>query len=385
MRKVYVVGSGLTSIGALWNYGLRDLIAEAGLAALDEAGVDRVDAIFVGNMMSGILNAQENLGAYAADYLGLSGIPAFKVEAACGSGGAAVMNAAMAIKSGLFERVLVIGVEKMSDVTATEDVTSALATASEAEYELFWGASFVSLNALIMRAYADRYGLSEEDFGWLPILMHKNAKDVPYAQLRFPIDMEAYLKSPMIAEPIRLLDSAPTGDGAAALVLSPSDTKNEEGVSVELAGFWSSTDTMALYTREELLELKAAKLAAKRAFEMANISPSDLDVVEVHDAFSIMGYLNLEALGIVEPGKAHEFVKSGDAERNGSLPVNPEGGLKARGHPVGATGVYQIVEVYRQLAGKAGSAQVPDPNVGAAMNVGGTGSNVIVTVLRRVS
>jgi len=385
MRKVYVIGSGLTNIGTLWNYGLRDLIAEAGLAALDEAGVDRVDAIFVGNMMSGILNAQENLGAYAADYLGLSGVPAFKVEAACGSGGAAVLNAALAIKSGLFDRVLVIGVEKMSDMTAIEDVTSALATASEAEYELFWGASFVSLNALIMRAYAMQYNLSEEDFGWLPILMHKNATDVPYAQLRFPIDMKAYLNSPMIAEPIRLLDSAPTGDGAAALVLSASESRDGEGVSVELSGFWSSTDTVALYTREDLLELKAAKIAAKKAFEMAGIPSSDLDVVEVHDAFSIMGYLNLEALGIVEPGKAHEFIKSGDAERSGPLPVNPEGGLKARGHPVGATGVYQIVEIYRQLAGRAGSAQVPDPKVGAAMNVGGTGANVVVTVLRRVS
>jgi len=385
MREVYVIGSGLTKIGNLWDKGLRDLAVEAGLAAMEEAGVDSVDAVFVGNMMSGILNAQENLGAYVADYLGLSGVPAFKVEAACASGGAAVFSAAMAIKSGLFDRVLVVGVEKMSDMTATEDVTSALATASEADYELFWGASFVSLNALIMRAYAQRYGLREEDFGWMPILMHKNASDVPYAQLRFPITMEAYLSSPKIADPIKLLDSAPMGDGAAAAVLSASERRDGEGVSVALVGFGSATDTMALYTREELVELKGAKLAAKRAMEMAGVTPRDLQVLEVHDAFSVMGYLNLEALGVVEPGKASRLIESGDAERSGSLPVNPEGGLKARGHPVGATGVYQFVEIYRQLAGRAGPAQVGSPELGATMNVGGTGSNVVVTILRRVS
>ncbi|RLG48890.1 MAG: thiolase domain-containing protein [Thermoproteota archaeon] len=383
MRRVFVVGAGLTKVGQHWDRSLKDLLAEAGLKAMEDAGVDEVEAIFVGNMMSGILNGQESLGSLAADYLGLTGVPAFKVEAACASGGAALMQGVLAVKSGLFDRVLVVGVEKMTDATDTADVTSGLATAADFELELFFGASFVSLNALVMRLYASEHGLSEEEFGHLPILMHKNAVDVEHAQLRFEINMEKYLDSPYVAEPIRLLDSSPIGDGAAAVVLSAGSSPPSDR-SVEVAGFWSATETLALCDREDLLRPKSIRAAVRKALEMAGLEIGDVSVVQIHDAFSIVGYLCIEGAGLAEPGRAPAFIESGEANRDGSIPINPEGGLKARGHPVGATGIYQVVELYRQLLGEAGPSQVEGARHGLAINVGGVASNVVAHVLRRV-
>jgi len=383
LRRVFVVGAGLTKVGQHWDRSLKDLLAEAGLKAMEDAGVDEVEAIFVGNMMSGILNGQESLGSLAADYLGLTGVPAFKVEAACASGGAALMQGVLAVKSGLFDRVLVVGVEKMTDATDTADVTSGLATAADFELELFFGASFVSLNALVMRLYASEHGLSEEEFGHLPILMHKNAVDVEHAQLRFEINMEKYLDSPYVAEPIRLLDSSPIGDGAAAVVLSAGSSPPSDR-SVEVAGFWSATETLALCDREDLLRPKSIRAAVRKALEMAGLEIGDVSVVQIHDAFSIVGYLCIEGAGLAEPGRAPAFIESGEANRDGSIPINPEGGLKARGHPVGATGIYQVVELYRQLLGEAGPSQVEGARHGLAINVGGVASNVVAHVLRRV-
>ncbi len=384
LRRPVIAGVGFTKITAHWKYSLRDLSSEAALKALSDAGNPKIDAIVVGNMMSGIANGQENLGSLVAESIGLSGVPSVKIEAACASGAAAVMWACLGVLSGLFNSVLVVGVEKMTDVTDKEDVSSALATAADYDYEVFFGATFPSLNAIIMRSYAKTYDLAPEDFGHLPILMHKNAVDVPHAQLRFPINMEGYLNSPIISDPLKLFDCAPIGDGAAALVIMRRDRARNSEHLIEIIGFGSATDTLAMYRREDLARLKAAELATKRALSMAGLEPKDFDIVQIHDAFSVIGYLNLEALGIVERGKAHEFIASGDADRSGALPVNPEGGLKARGHPVGATGVYQIAELALQLSDRAGSSQIENPNVGVAMNVGGTGSNVFVHILRRV-
>ncbi len=371
-----ITGVGLTKIGQHWDRSLRSLAVEAASRAMEDSGIEGVDAIFVGNMMSGLLNGQENLGSLLADYLGLAGIPSVKVEAACASGGAAAVQGFMAVKSGLFRRVLVVGVEKMTDMTDSEDVSAALATAADAEYEVFYGATFVSLNALIMRLYARRYGLSEEDFGYLPILMHSNASDTPHAQLRFKIDMERYLGSPMISDPLRLMDAAPVGDGAAAVVLEGSDS------GVEVAGVGMATDQIALHSRGDLLRLPAVELAARRAMEMAGITQKEVDVFQIHDAFSVMGYLNMESIGLAEPGRAYILAESGEIARDGPVPVNPEGGLKARGHPVGATGIYQLAELYNQIVGRAGPSQVEGAKLGFAINVGGTGSNVAAVVLR---
>ncbi|HDD68758.1 MAG TPA: thiolase domain-containing protein [Candidatus Korarchaeota archaeon] len=384
MQKPIIAGVGFTKISAHWKSSLKDLASEAALKALNDAGNPEIKAIVVGNMMSGIINGQENLGSLVAESIGLQGVPSVKVEAACASGAAAVMWACLSVLSGIFESVLVVGVEKMTDVTDNEDMSSALATAADYDYEVFFGATFPSLNAMIMRSYAEKYNLSPEDFGHLPILMHKNAVDVAHAQLRFPITMEGYLNSPVISDPLKLYDSAPIGDGAAALVITSRDGAGNLDHAVEIAGFGSATDTLATYRREDITSLMAAKLATKRALSMAALEPKDFDIVQIHDAFSVIGYLNLEALGIVEKGKAHKFIASGDADRSGALPVNPEGGLKARGHPVGATGVYQIAELALQLSDRAGPSQIENPNVGVAMNIGGTGANVIVHVLRRI-
>ncbi len=384
LQRPVVAGIGFTKITAHWEHSLKDLVVEACLKALEDAGRPEIDAIVVGNMMSGIINGQENLGSLIAESIGMTGVQAVKVEAACASGAAAIMWSCLGVLSGLFNSILVVGVEKMTDVTDNEDMSSALATAADYDYEVFFGATFPSLNAIIMRMYAKIHNLSPEDFGYLPILMHKNAVDVPHAQLRFPIDMNGYLNSPVISDPLKLFDCAPIGDGAAALVIMSRDRAKGLDHIVEIAGFGSATDTLATYRRESLVRLMAAELATKRALSMAAIEPRDFDIVQVHDAFSVVGYLNLEALGVVERGKAHEFIASGDADRSGSLPVNPEGGLKARGHPVGATGVYQVAELALQLSDRAGPSQVEDPNVGVAMSVGGTGSNVYVQVLRRV-
>ncbi len=372
-------GAGFTKIGLLWEYSLEDLAVEAALKALEDSEVKSVDAIVVGNMTSGVMNSQENLGAVIADSLGMAGVPSIKVEAACGSGGAAIMWAAISIMSGLFDSALVIGVEKMTDVTDIPDQTSALATAANARYESSLGASFPSLNALIMREYMKEHGLSEEDFAHLPILMHKNAVDAKHAQLRFRISLEDYLKSPYISEPLRLLDSSPIGDGAAALVIS----SRRADESVEISGFGAATDVVSICQRDDLTRLRSVELAAKRALKMAHLEIRDIDLVQIHDAFSVMGYLNLEALGLVERGKAHIRVEGGDFNRDGWLPVNPEGGLKARGHPVGATGVYQVAEIYLQLSDRAGRCQVEGAETAIAVNIGGTGSNASVHILRR--
>jgi len=384
LQKPTIAGVGFTKITAHWEQGLKDLASEAALKALNDAENPEIDAIVIGNMLSGIINGQENLGSLVAESIGLSGVSSVKIEAACASGAAAVMWACLGVLSGLFDSVLVVGVEKMTDVTDNEDVTSALATAADYDYEVFFGATFSSLNAMIMRSYAKTHNLAPEDFGYLPILMHKNAMDVSHAQLRFPIDMDGYLNSPMVSDPLKLYDCAPIGDGAAALVITKKDEGRNSDHLVEIAGFGSATDTLATYRREDLSRLEAAKLATMKALSMAGLESRDFDIVQIHDAFSVIGYLNLEALGIVERGKAHKFVASGDAERSGALPVNPEGGLKARGHPVGATGVYQIAELALQLSDRAGPSQIENPNVGVAMNVGGTGSNVFVHILRRV-
>jgi acetyl-CoA C-acetyltransferase len=373
--KAMIKGVGLTKIDQHWSKSIGELAAEACFKALRDAGNPKIDAIVVGNMMSGLLNGQENLGAHIAESIGMSGIPAIKIEAACGSGGAAVMWGAIGVISGIFRNVLVVGVEKMTDATNTEDQSSALATASDAETELSMGATFAALNAIIMRRYMHEHGLSEEDFSHLPILMHKNAADVEHAQLRYRISLKDYLESPYVCEPLRLLDASPTGDGAAAMIIG------KEG-DVEIAGFGSSTDLVETFSRD-LTELRAVKSAAKKAMEMASIELGDLDIVQIHDAFSVIGYMCVEAIGVVERGKAHKFFESGDAERNGYLPINPEGGLKARGHPVGATGVYQVAEIALQLMERAGPSQVEGARIGLSVNIGGTGSNVTAIVLKR--
>ena len=382
MQEVAIIGIGQTPVGEHWGLSIRELAGEAVLAALADAGRQEVDGLFVGNMLSGILARQESLGAMVADWVGLRHTEAFKIEAACGSGAAALRMAIMAIASGEMESAIAMGVEKMTETKGVE-TTSALATAADADYETVNGLSFVALNALIMQRYLYEYGWKHTDFAPFSINAHANAVHNPKARLQEPITESDYIKARMIADPINLLDASPIGDGAAALVIVPANSLNMNGLPlITLAGSAAATDTLAIHDRRDPLWLTAAEISAKRAYSQAAFVPQDIDLFEVHDAFSIMSALSLEACGFAERGQAPRLGLEGDIFPNGRLPIATRGGLKARGHPVGATGIYQIVEVVQQLRGEAGENQIPGARIAMAQNIGGSGATVITNILK---
>jgi acetyl-CoA C-acetyltransferase len=382
MQKTAILGIGQTRIGEHWDESLRDIAGKAAFAALQDAGVEKVDALYVGNMLSPLINGQNQLGTFLADWIGLWHQEAVKIEAACGSGGAAFRAALMAVASGEIESALVVGIEKMSDKTS-HDVTAALATAADADYEVEQGISFVGLNALVMQRYMHEFGWKHTDFAPFSINAHANAMHNPFARLHEKITVEKFEKSAMIATPINLLDASPTGDGAAAAVIVPAEKvaslKGKPRILVAASA--SNTDTIAIHSRKDPLFLSAAYESAKRCYEMAGIGPKDLDVFEVHDAFTIMTALSLEACGFAERGKGVQLGLDNEITPRGRIPICTRGGLKARGHPVGATGMYQIVEVTQQLRGECGETQVEGARIGMAQNIGGSGASIITHIL----
>jgi acetyl-CoA C-acetyltransferase len=384
MRKVAILGIGQTTVDEHWDKSLRELAGEAIFAALTDAQRGSADAIFIGNMLSGSLNHQENLGSLIADWAGLRHVEAVKIEAACASGAAALRAGLIAVASGDIESALVVGVEKMTDAKPNE-TTAALATAADADYEAAHGLSFVAINALVMQRYMHEFGWKHEDFAPFSIIAHSNAESNPYARLQFPITAEDYKRSRMVAEPINLLDASPIGDGAAALYLVPADSLPANGSKrpkVTIAGSASATDSIAVHDRQDPLWLAAAETSAKKAYSNAGITPSQVDFFELHDAFSIMSALSLEASGFAERGQGPRLGLDGEIARTGSLPIATLGGLKARGHPVGATGVYQIVEVVQQLRGEAGVNQIDHARIGMAQNIGGSGATILTHILQ---
>jgi acetyl-CoA C-acetyltransferase len=379
MRSVAIIGIGQTKIEEQWEKSIREIAVEAIYAALKDAGRESAESLFVGNMMSGIINSQNNLGPLVADWAGLK-VPAVKVEAACGSGGAALRSALMAVSSGELDSALVVGVEKMTD-RHPHEVTAALATAADADYEVEMGVSFVGLNALIMRRYMHEYGWKHADFAPFAINAHANAMHNPYARLHHKITVEDFEKSAMIATPVNLLDASPIGDGAAALYMVPADSVRDS-TRVLIAGSSSATDTLALHDRSEPLFLNAAFKSVQEAYRQAEVGPDDIDVFELHDAFTIMSALSLEACGFADRGQGPRLGLDGNITPTGSIPVMTRGGLKARGHPVGATGVYQVVEVVQQLRGECGETQVPEARIGMAQNIGGSGATIVTHILK---
>lgn len=383
MRKIAILGIGQTKIDEHWNLSLREIGGNAALAAMQDAGVDKVDALFIGNMLSPSISGQNQLGTFFSDWIGLWGQEAVKVEAACASGAAALRAGLMAVGSGDIESALVVGVEKMTD-KAGHDVTAALATAADADYEVEQGVSFVGLNALIMRRYMHEFGWKHADFAPFSINAHANAMSNPFARLHQRITVDQFERSSMVATPINLLDASPIGDGAAAAVIVPA----EKAVSVKgkprvvVAGSASATDSIAVHSRKDPLFLSAAFESSKRAYEMAGVGPEDIDVFELHDAFSIMAALSLEACGFAERGKGVRLGLDGEIGPQGRVPVCTRGGLKARGHPVGATGMYQVVEVVQQLRGECGETQVDGARMGMAQNIGGSGATIITHILK---
>ncbi|MCA2002344.1 MAG: thiolase domain-containing protein [Chloroflexi bacterium] len=381
MRKIAILGIGQTKVGEHWEKSLREIGGEAAFAAMQDAGVEKVDALFVGNMLSPLISGQNQLGAFFADWVGLWGQEAVKVEAACGSGAAAFRAGLMAVASGDVESALVVGVEKMTD-KAGRDVTAALATAADADYEVEQGVSFVGINALVMRRYMHEFGWKHEDFAPFSINAHANAMHNPLARLHEKITVEKFEKSSMVATPINLLDASPIGDGAAAAVIVPAE-KAARQPRIVVAGSASATDTIAVHSRKDPLFLQAAYRSAKQAYEMAGLSPSEIDLFELHDAFSIMAALSLEASGFAERGQGVRLALENEIRVGGKIPICTRGGLKARGHPVGATGMYQIVEIVQQLRGECGKTQVDGAKTGMAQNIGGSGATILTHILTK--
>ena len=383
MRKAAILGIGQTKIDEHWELSLREIGGNAAFAAMQDAGMDRVDALFVGNMLSPLINGQNQLGAFLSDWVGLWGQEAVKVEAACGSGAAALRAGLMAVSAGEVDSALVIGVEKMTD-KAGHDVTAALATAADADYEVEQGISFVGINALVMRRYMHEYGWKHEDFAPFSINAHANAMHNPFARLHEKISVEKFERSAMIATPINLLDASPIGDGAAAVVIVPAERVSSVPGrrKITVTGSASATDSIAVHSRKDPLFLSAAYQSSKRAYEMAGVTPEDIDVFELHDAFSIMSALSLEACGFAERGQGVRLGLDNEISPTGRVPVCTRGGLKARGHPVGATGMYQIVEVVQQLRGECEGTQVEGATIGMAQNIGGSGATILTHILK---
>lgn len=381
-RDVAVIGIGQTKIEEHWDKSLRELAGDAALLALADAQISQVDAIYVGNMLSGIANLQSHLGSMVSDWIGQRFTEAVKIESACSSGGAAFRMGFLSVASGEVDVALVVGVEKMTD-SPGDQITSALATAADADWESDYGLSFVALNALIMKRYMHEYGWDGVDFSEFAINAHANAVHNPYARFRKAIDTKTFINSAMICDPINLLDASPVGDGAAATILVPAEWLEQTRPEIIVAGSSAATDTISIHTRNRPLWLTAAEKSAQDAYSQAGITHQDIDVFEYHDAFTIMAALSLEACGFADPGEGPRLAKEGAIKLNGSIPVATRGGLKARGHPVGATGLYQIVEVVQQLRCEADETQVADATFGLTQNIGGSGSNIVTHVLQR--
>ncbi len=384
MRDVAIIGVGQTKVGEHWDISLRHLALEAVQAGLADAGVRQADALYVGNMLSGELTGQEHLGALVADFAGLRGIEAFRIEAACGSGAAALRMGYVAVAGELADIVVVVGVEKMTDALGP-DTTAALALATDGDYEAAQGASFVAINALLMRRYMHEHGYVHQDFAPFAVNAHRNGANNPYAMFRFPVTVERFVRARMICDPINLLDSSPICDGAAAVVLAPADAGRAlSAAPIRIVGSAVGTDTVAVHDRRDPLVLDGAILSTRRAYEQAGVGPEDIDLFELHDAFSIMAALSLEAAGFADRGQGLRLALEGKIGIEGRVPVATMGGLKARGHPVGGTGVYQVVEVVQQLRGLAGANQVENARLGMAQNIGGSGATVVTHILERV-
>lgn len=383
MREVCVIGCGMTKFGELWAKSFRDIFVEAALKAIDDGEVEKIDSMYVGTMSSGLFIGQEHIGALMADYLGVAPIPAVRVESACCSSGMALRMGFFDVASGNSDIVLVGGVEKMTDGA---DVTYALASAADQEYEVYQGVTFPGLYAMIARAHMYRYGTTREQLAAVAVKNHHNGALNPNAQFQREITVEQVINAALVADPLTILDSSPVSDGAACVILASVElAKSLKKPLIKILGSGAATDSLALHQREEITTLKAVRVSAERAYKMAGINPSDVDFAEVHDCFTIAEICILEELGFVEKGKGGLFTEEGHTSLEGKIPVNTSGGLKSKGHPVGATGIAQVFEVVEQLRNNAGKRQIKNAKIGLAQNMGGTGASSVVHILKNVN
>lgn len=378
MREVAVIGCGMTKFGELWAKSLRDIFVEAALKSIDDANIDHIDSMYVGSMTPGLFVGQEHIGALMADYLGVAPIPAVRVESACCSGGMALRLGFFEIASGISDFVLVGGVEKMTDGA---DVTYALASAADQEYEVYQGITFPGLYAMIAKAHMHHYGTTRKQLAAVSVKNHHNGYFNPNAQFPKEVTIEQVINATLVADPLTILDSSPVSDGAACVILTSLDlAKKSNKPVIKIIGSGAATDTLALHDREDITTLKAVKYSAESAYKMAGIKPSDVSFAEVHDCFSIAEICIIEELGFVKKGKGGPFTEKGNTSLEGKIPVNPSGGLKSKGHPVGATGIAQVVEVVEQLKGNVGKRQVKNAKIGLAQNMGGSGASSVVHI-----
>lgn len=382
MREVAIVGVGMTRFGEQWETSLRDLFVQAASDALHSARADHLDAVYIGNMSAGQFVGQEHIGPLLVDHLGMAGVAAARVESACASGGLALRTAFVEVASGMSDLVMAAGVEKMTDGA---DVTDVLATAADQELEVYHGITFPGLYAMIARAHMDRHGTTEEDLSWVSVKNHRHGALNPKAQFPAEVTLEAVMRSSMVADPLRLLHCSPVSDGAAAVLLCPLDqAKQYTDRPVRIRASGLATGSMALADRKDIAFLDAVQLSAQRAYKMAGLTPADMQLAEVHDCFAIAEICCIEALGLVAPGTGNAAARTGETALGGRIPVNTSGGLKAKGHPVGATGIAQAIELVEQLRGEAGARQVKGARIGLAQNMGGSGASSVVHIFEGV-
>ncbi|QLH74355.1 MAG: thiolase domain-containing protein [Methanomassiliicoccales archaeon] len=385
MREVAIVGIGMTKFGELWDMSFREMGIQAGLMAMQDAKIsaEEIDALYVGNMSAGRYIEQEHVAALMADYSGLARdhIPAIRIEAAGASGGLALRQAYLAIASGMHDAVVVGGAEKMTDVgdAISNKIQS---SASDQQWESVFGATSPSLHAMIARRHMHEYGTTREQLAEVAVKNHRHGALNPFAQFQKEIDIKTVLRAGMVAEPLGMFDCAPNSDGAAALVLcSMERAKKYTDSPVRILASAQASDTLALHSRADICTFEATRYAAQRAYRQAGISPKDVQVAEVHDNFTISEILAIEDLGFFEKGQGGRATADGQTSIGGKVAVNTSGGLKARGDPIGATGIAQLVEIVQQLRGEAGKRQVSGASCALAHNVGGTGSTAVVHIL----
>jgi acetyl-CoA C-acetyltransferase len=385
MTGVSIIGVGMTKFGERWDQSLRDLMAEAGVRAILDAGVDGpdIDAVYGGCMSAGRLTGQEHIGALIADQAGLNPIPATRVEAACSSGGLALREAILSIKAGEHDIVIAGGVEKMSDV-GVDQVTTTLGGAADVEWEASFGATFPALYALIAKRHMYEYGSTEEQMASVAVKNHDNGALNPYAQYQFKLSLEKVMASAPVSEPLKLYDCSPVTDGAAAVILAKDEVAKKFCDSpIRILASTQASDTLSLHDRASLTELRATKFATENAFKQANVGTKDIQLAEVHDCFTIAEILAIEDMGFFKKGEGGKATEEGRTARGGEIAVNTSGGLKACGHPVGATGIKQAVEVTWQLRGEAEKRQIKDAEIGLTHNVGGSGATCVMHILSK--
>ncbi len=386
MTDIVIAGIGQTEVGEHWGIGLRDLALEAMHQALEDSGGMRPQALFVGNMLAPNLSNQAHLGVLLADYAGMLGIEAATIEAAGASGGAALRQGYIAVASGMVDAALVVGVEKFTDKIGAE-VDTALATTSDSDFEAVQGLTPTAQAALLMRRYMHEFQVPEQGFAGFALTAHANGAGNPCAMFRKAIKPEAYAKADMVSDPLNMFDIAPNADGAAAVLLTRRDLLPADFAHplVTLSGSASASDTLAAHDREETLNFEAIRISTEKALRQAGVSLEQVSFYEYHDVYSIYAALALEAAGFAARGQGWKLAADGSIARGGKIPCATMGGLKARGFPGGATGVYQAVETAMQLRGEAGPNQIAGAKFGLIQSVGGPGSTAVSHLLEALN